>query len=424
MLRFYKRKREKAEMRKILSFIFCIGSYLILCTETEFCQANQIQEAIMISSPSFSRKDTVLILSHPAAAENWGTYLTELQKRGEQPSCTILAGGAAAKKLDERKIEYISFDPSVLRENMDKLSEMVAKIGENTRRVITDCGHALAEKIHRCLLEAAPHIERVVYYDNPEPFVPGGYSEETAKAIQLAQVILFANKNLVGKELLRAPAMPISLEGKELKGIGYYPFERIEKLRAMRISSSKEELRAHFFQQHGIKDKGQKVVIYFGGANEEYYTKAFPAFCAIVTESLKELDNILFVIQQHPRAHTEDGDRDVKQLPNQEGLIISSERDSTKLLSFADVALYYQTSMAIEFVLANIPTIQIGHEPFNDLAVRSGVVPVVSTEDSFLQKLQVALDAPPLSEEQLQKIQNMMGLDKNWAVHVSAFLNT
>jgi hypothetical protein len=55
----------------------------------------------------------------------------------------------------------------------------------------------------------ATKIPRLAYYDNPEPFVPGGYSHTAAEVMREAQGILFANETLakatiyseIGKEV-------------------------------------------------------------------------------------------------------------------------------------------------------------------------------------------------------------------------------
>lgn len=357
---------------------------------------------LLLLGTSLFASDNAVILFHPGPARHWA----EFYGKGD---FTLYAAGDAAHELQQAGVPFTRFDP--------KSEDFVATIV--ARRVITDCGHPMAIKMQQQLEKCAPKVERVIYYDNPEPFVPGGYSQEVAKAMPHAQVVLFANKQLVGKTLYQSSGEKINLDGKKLIGLGYYPLKDVEKIKKLR--GERADKRGAFLAQHGLKDTGQKIVVYFGGANEEYYTRAFPAFCNILTSlSSKDIENVLFVIQQHPRA----GDRDIKQLAEETPrYIVSKEKDSDAVLGVADLVLYYQTSASPKFVLSGIPTIQIAHEPFNDIVVSAKIVPSVCGLDHFLEVFYQTIKQMPTAD-QIADAQKKMGLDPHWQERLQAFLKS
>jgi hypothetical protein len=98
-------------------------------------------------------------------------------------------------------------------------------------------GDPFAITLHEKLEKKNPELLRLAYYDNPEPYVPGGYSETAAKVMQLAHRTLFANANLADQP-------------HKQKGIGYYPTEEAETLRRLR-KSQQTTTRAQFFTSLG-----------------------------------------------------------------------------------------------------------------------------------------------------------------------------
>jgi hypothetical protein len=64
--------------------------------------------------------------------------------------------------------------------------------------------------------------------------------------------------------------------------------------------------------------------------------------------------------------------------------VILSDFSSDNAQIIADGALYYQTSMGPQFVLAGIPTIQVAHETFEDILVRNQLSPSVTDVDQLI----------------------------------------
>lgn len=159
---------------------------------------------------------------------------------------------------------------------------------------------------------------------------------------------------------------------KKRFGIGYYPMNQAEKIIEKRTTDH-DAVHSAFLIKNRLEDKGQKIFVYFGGNNEEYFLKKFPAFLSYLTEAAKQIDlkHIVIVIQQHPGAKVKNLDGQqlescLKQFKGQLEMpkVLLSDFSSDHALLLADIALYYQTSMSALFALAKIPTVQIGHEVY------------------------------------------------------------
>ena len=74
----------------------------------------------------------------------------------------------------------------------------------------------------------------------------------------------------------------------------------------------------------------------------------------------------------------------------------------------ADYAIYYQTSLAAQFILAGIPTIQAGHNTYEDLLIRNHLCESVTTAE----ELQAALEKAKVPNE--QKLLEDLGVRSNW----------
>ncbi len=84
-------------------------------------------------------------------------------------------------------------------------------------------------KIHEALSQHAVNVVRWAYYDNPETYVPGGYSAVAADVMSVADGVLFANSNLAHTKIYREPGQEIDLTNKHKVGVGYYPLEQVKK---------------------------------------------------------------------------------------------------------------------------------------------------------------------------------------------------
>lgn len=360
-----------------------------------------------------------LVACHGGPAEHFAVYAEELTKRGYEVQ--IHAGEEAIKKFQDRGIKTSSsFSLAQLTvEEQDRLAQTIAKACSTASVVITDVGNIFNVKIHKALDLQATQIPHLAYYDNPEPFVPGGYSATAAEVMNVAEGVIFANAALSNAKIYSAIGTEVDLAGKKRFGIGYYPVNPAVRIRERRLTDQ-TEVRSTFLAENGIEDHGQKLLIYFGGNNEEYFTKAFPAFLSFVEESSQAglLQNVILVIKQHPAAKEKNRDGQqidvlLKELNTSVNLpkIFIANLESDRAMVLADMALYYQTSMGPQFVLAGIPTVQIGHATYEDILVRNGLAPTVTDVTAFAHELENLGKTRNLSEDALMRD---LGINPNW----------
>ena len=351
-------------------------------------------------------KAIVFIACHGGPADHFATYAETLKEQGHEVQ--VYATGQALKKFQDRKIEVkIPFSLENLgMEAQNLLATEIAKTCSKAAMVFTDVGHEFAVKMQEALAEYAPKIPRAAYYDNLEGFVPGGYSSTFAKVSQKANIIVFANRALMDAEIYSEPGEKIALYDKRLYRIGYYPVASAEAILERRKKEHTAK-RAEFLAKQGIEDKGQKLLVYFGGNNTEYFSEAFPAFLSFLLEAP---DNIVVVLQQHPGAKekNEDGKR-VKEWNEGSGKqnVILSDFSSDEAQVLADAALYYQTSMGPLFVLGGIPAIQIGHEVYKDIVVKNDIAPTATSATELanvLKGLDKQIKDNPLHAKKLKDL--------------------
>lgn len=367
------------------------------------------------------------VACHPAAGAHFADFYYELAKQGKV-RCRILATEKAAEELSKRKVPIHHFYSGKnlrplkdLPEKLqDTLADSIANICKGAQCVITDLGGEFTARVHDKLAKLQPSILRVAYYDNPEAFVPGGYSATASKVMRKAQVIFFANAKLADAPIYEAPDHPVDLNGKQTVGLGYANLKDIEDLREKRKSNMRLPLRSSLLQQ-----STSSLAVYFGGANETYYGQAFPRFLEILSDAAKsdDLSSLTILLQQHPRSVLE-GNRDgllVQEwqktaTPQAPKIAISTVPFNDALIA-ADLALYYQTSAASKFMLAGLPSAQIGHEPFPDILVRNGFCPAVTDANQFLELFKNFPTSP--SQELCYKILNESGIDPVWPERLS-----
>lgn len=319
---------------------------------------------------------------HGGAADHFAVFSDCLEKEGIE--VRIYALGPAFSKLKDRfNVEQFSEDEI----------EQIAKECAGYDVVVTDVGHRLDVVLQEALEKRAPLSVRCCYYDNQEKFVPGGYSETAAKVMALADRVFFANANLVDD--------PAFQKLKEKVAIGYYSVGQAEKIAQMR-KSHKGATRKALLEKLGLEENGQKLLVLIGGNNSIYFEKALPAFLQIAKNS-----NQLFLVQQHPGAVASG----IEQVLIQGTGVHLSPVSSEESLVAADGALYYQTSMAPLFLLAGIPTMQVGHEPYEDFLVSHKLCPSITNQKEWEIALKGLDDAPLINQERvLQEI----GFRKDW----------
>lgn len=336
----------------------------------------------------------VFIVCHGGPADHFATFAQHLKT--DMTDIKFCASGPAIEKLQKRQVQV---DLPFSTEDEKKALAAIEKVCETAAVIITDVGHLFDIKIQETLKEKYPHIFRLAYYDNPEPWVPGGYSEVAGKVMQAANRVLLANSNL------RFDAL------SDQVGIGYYPIHQGTEM-ATRRSTDRASMRQKLFSNRGLKDEGQKVLVYFGGNNQEYFEEAFPAFLRFLNETTASIDwtKFMILIQRHP------GDKartlDLSQVSKWAHQLIESPFNSDEAQIVADAALYYQTSMGPQFVLSRIPTIQVGHKKFDDILVRNHLIPSVSSHEELLKAIQGLSNKPTDSAE--KSIFTGLGIQDNW----------
>lgn len=363
------------------------------------------------------------IACHGGSADHYVTFAEELTRAGYQVE--VFASLQVLKKFEDRNIQVIeSFNADAPSED---LADRIAGKCAHASAVITDVGHSFDATLQRALASKAPQALRIAYYDNPEPFVPGGYSATAALVMAAAQRVLFANANLQNTPVYKAEGEEIALPFEQRIGLGYYPTSQAEGL-AKRRSKERIELRAKLFQKYGIVEKGQKFLVYFGGNNTVYFEQAFPALLRFSQQT--DLSNVVIALQQHPAA-ARGSNLDFLKLEEWSKLNAGSEKAPTIFLSkettetmqvVCDGGLYHQTSMGPLMALAGIPLVQVAHETYEDVVVRSGLCQSVTSASDFAAAIQ-GLSPVTVSEERAALIRKGLGIDPDWFNNLKAALS-
>jgi len=369
----------------------------------------------MEANMSVSTAAICFIACHGGSADHFAVFAEKLVQEGRQVE--VYATAPQIKKFEGLNIQVIL----PLNVEEPNLAADLAKKCASALVVISDVGHPFDESLQKAMAVEAPTVLRAAYYDNPEPYVPGGYSKVAAGVMKAAQKVLFANANLETTPLFEEPAVEIALPAEQRVGLGYYPLKQAEKT-ALRRAEQHLAMREEFFKKHELKDEGQKVLVYFGGNNEVYFQEAFPAFLNFLATGMEKTDltNYVIVLQQHPAAKTKNIDREQfemwtaehSQIKNAPTMVVS-EQTSDDMQVIADGALYYQTSMGPMFALAGIPMMQVGHKSYEDVIVRGGLCPSTTTSEAFIQAI-ATIKPEAVSDESRKKILASLGIKEEW----------
>jgi hypothetical protein len=369
---------------------------------------------------SLSAKVICFVACHGGPADHFSVFSEKLIQEG----CTVqvYAADSMVKKFQDRNIPATSFHlEGITSVEEEVLAKKIAESCKKAFVLLTDVGHSFDERLQKALQEKAPEVLRLSYYDNSEPEVPGGYSEIAAKVMKASQGVLFANAHLATSPLYQGKGKQIELPLEKRVGVGYYPIAQAEKI-AKRRQKEKASLKSQFFKKQGIVEKDQKVFVYFGGNNEEYFKSAFPSFLNFLSQSMKkeDLSNQVMVLQQHPGAKILGRDRKLLELwlnthekDGKAPRIVLSQDSTEDMQVLADAALYYQTSMGPIFALAGIPIIQVAHETYLDVLVRGKLCPSVTNASEFFKAIS-EISPQKLSKEKEQVILQSLGLQENW----------
>lgn len=365
----------------------------------------------------FAASTICLIACHGGPADHFATFVQNLSQ-----NIDIYASGPALKKFQERGItvQHPFAADNLSIEQEDELATVIAQACSTALLVITDVGHTFDVKIQQAIARQSPSTYRFAYYDNPESYIPGGYSEVAAQVMQAASGILFANARLAEAPLFQTRDQPVDFGNRKKIGLGYYPIHQAQHI-AQRRETEKNPLRQAFFEKNDLMDMNQKVLVYFGGNNEEYFSKAFPAFLSLLEKCIESEDctHLVLILQQHPGAKAKNIDKTLlenwislhQENPHTPKIFISNfSSDDAQVL--ADGALYYQTSMGPQFVLAGIPTTQIGHETYEDVLIKNHLAHSVTQVDQFIH-MSNRCKYPPQAMPQ-EDIMEHLGIRPDW----------
>ncbi|CAF2645700.1 unnamed protein product [Rotaria sp. Silwood2] len=375
--------------------------------------------------PSTSLVCFIVCDGGPAA--HFAAFATNLFHQNELQIIIYATGPALTKLKDSHlpnDIQLLSFSI----ENFDhEQQEQVATqlidncLKQGTRTIIVDIGNKF-DRIFQAVSSKRNIPNDIIhfwcYYDNPEPYVPGGYSIKTEETIKSSQYILFANINLAKSNsiIYSLPEKRIDLTNKIVEGIGYYPVIEVEKLLQQR-EIEKDSLRAHYGWTNI-----QHLFVYFGGNNDTYFDQAFPTFLSNLSHIDKNIvQDVLFLLHQHPAAKKQNRDgllfQECLSKNNHIQGIISTLRTSDQAQIVADAALYYQTSMAPQFVLLGLPTMQVGHETYHDVLVKFNLCYTATNATELVVGLTQMKERSELSDKTQQRkelIYNAIGYTPDW----------
>lgn len=312
-------------------------------------------------------------------------FSTTLRSQGYDVQ--IYSTGQASIKLHEHQIPTIEFNLEEDNSSYLSLAQRLAQQFQFARAIITEVGNDFMGMIHQelNLIEGSP--VHLAYYENPENFVPGGYSKTAASVMKHASGVLFANLRLVNEPVYEEiDQPPIPLPAKKRFGIGYYPWAQVLSLRDKREKSHRIE-KLKFLQRLGLLSRSEleegahsvsdyRLLVYFGANNEDYFRFAFPKFLDLVVEAQKtdDLSHDIILIQRHPGAIDKGYEPALlKNVPmnHRSPRWIISDLPSENALIAADAAIYYQTTLANRFAFCRIPTLQVAHRVYLDLLLRS-----------------------------------------------------
>lgn len=315
------------------------------------------------------------------------------------------------RALEERGISCLTFN---VEDDVEKIAKQYPEIDE----IVTEISLPESKRIHEVFFKLRPDVKRAAYYDNPESFVPGGYSQGVSSMLEgPVQEILFANHNHIKEALFSEEAQKIDTSHVIKRAIGYYPLKKVQEILDLRNREKRQKLREDLFSGLSVQDRNQKIFVYVGGANDYYYNSAWPFFLKLLSKAFtnSKEQNFLVILQQHPRARSS-GNADGKLLiewkrsnPLLAKTIEVSCISTEEALALSDGVFYSQTSMAPIFALTGTPTMQIGPKPLDDLLIRNQLCPHILTAKQLLHSL-----APESATPNVEAIYEALGFSENW----------
>jgi hypothetical protein len=368
---------------------------------------------------SLQALDVCFVTIHPISAEHFARFTEELEKA--KISWQILAADSSETFLKQKKIPHRKISvwtnkkmmKELSHEDMRAIAKLAAKECKKAKLVITDVSEPFVVYLHQ-QLAVISSAKRYVYYDNSESYVPGEYSKCFEQLLRAnPHGVLFANKLLVDQTLFGEEKHPLGSSDIHKVGLGFYPLEDVMVIES--LIKQKEVLREKLFSKLGIKDEKQKVLAYLGGANSVYFDQAFPFFLKALEENRTDpfFENILLLLQQHPRAKQEGTDLYLlfsQGLPFQ---VFASPLSTFEVIACSDLMYYYQTSLVPKLLLARRPLVQVAEEVSEDVGVKLHLVDVVTSPKELPVFSSRAL-SKSLEDTALSSLKEAVGYDKQW----------
>lgn len=316
-------------------------------------------------------------------------------------------------------------------EGFEKQSSIASKRKERlVVDISTDQARALLEQ-----LSCEPNLEKVVYYDNYEPYVAGGYSARAQEMIDLGDHLLLAHGSLRG--LQNDQEQPIK-EPSHKTHLGYFPTHFAQQLQSARqLLAEKKQVQDQRARLFGEAAFDAQVIVLLGGANSayfeefEYFIKTLEALAT--QESLQASSKAtsaapkrLIVLQSHPRAAERGNDDQIalEVLEERAGkslarcgihLYHGPSHSTMKVLEVASRVLYHQTTLAPQVAMAGIPIARFGRDPKGDTMTKA-LYPQIESAS----KLSHYLDGK-LCGGHLKKLEQDVGMDSRWQEHLVTF---
>jgi len=395
--------------------MFCVSRFLALLTiVVTFC----------VQGFAF---DVCFISLHPGPARHFAALTKVLDE--SKVSWQILAGDEAetifkSYQIPHRRLNVWAGKNGLKGLSVDQqgsIAKLIAKECKKDKMIITDISESIIAQIHHELSRVSL-AKRYVYYDNPEAYVTKEYS----KALELVldtklDGIVFASYQLPFQNLLKDRSTALDVREIEKVGLGIFP--AVEEAKTLDVRDHQGKMRDKLFQKLGIVDEKQKILLYLGGASTSYFEEGFPFFLHALEESVSEpfFENVLLLLQQHPRAKEESLDLYellAKAFPFQ---VFSSPLPIFDAIASSDVTYYYKTSMAPYFVLAGYPVVQVSPTALDDLGVRLGMIPSVRSPAQLSTASLKALSEAP-SSSSLRDFAEKLGYHAKWPDHFMKFV--
>lgn len=286
-----------------------------------------------------------------------------------------------------------------------QIKNFTSLINETAKTILVGVGGDSEKNILEYVSKQHSSIEKIVYYDNLNSHIPGGYSNRAAEAINFADTV-WLNARLAKTGLYEREDKSISLEGKSVEALDYFNFSISNSIREDR--RDRLELRTQFLKEHGIENTECKIIPYLGGNNTTYFEESLPTLINIIEEYPSILDTNVIVLFQHPGAKAENKDAQAieavkkKLNPPQSKNLLVTKWDSNRGLRVADHVFFSQTSMLSHILLANVPVTEINKKQNRDIFSSGNLVPFAKDVETLKKALTESDDREPTREKTIQ----------------------